>query len=558
MIAEAALRQDAEPAIAARVAGAVWEQSSQFSVEWHYHKDLPHGRVNRAISRMKLDAWVESLSWSDGNDSDSTNAFPVLSGSLTLRQPNAKQGGRIPTLPPNNAKIVCFVEAEGKRVLLWEMRATKRSFKDDGSITYDLIDQMKWVAISRGNFRFTSEGKGPHRHGWTAHEIAEYVCERYKIPHQTVTVKGKKHPALMQGSYRIVKLAMNKVSPIAVIREAYRQEQLRSGIRHVVRWDYQHNRLVVEPMTTHRTLWEFEHQIENDTFETTTRDDFCTALRGRWSKPGTQTITTKSKGKSGAGLVVRGKCSQFGGSGDAMNQGTASGKPDTARGIAIYNQATLNGYWRCVWPNGKVTVEQQIDIGPDFGRTGRLIDVTIPALQAAGYTASNFPTDSIMRVEYLGKGKGAASQAKKSKQVAYAKHYLHVVADRRAVQKFGYIEGLVEFHAQDKAEAKRMVQRSLARRVGPIRTLTFDHPGIWRVRRGDPIKVTLPEQGFHKHRAWVQGVTHTVTDNYVMEVVASFSNPMDPTTIQKERDAAARLRQREAKGRQKRVRGKKK
>ena len=53
-------------------------------------------------------------------------------------------------------------------------------------------------------------------------------------------------------------------------------------------------------------------------------------------------------------------------------------------------------------------------------------------------------------------------------------------------------------------------------------------------------------------------MTHTVTDNYVMEVVASFSNPMDPTTIQKERDAAARLRQREAKGRQKRVRGKKK
>ncbi|CAB4171609.1 hypothetical protein UFOVP1346_22 [uncultured Caudovirales phage] len=101
-------------------------------------------------------------------------------------------------------------------------------------------------------------------------------------------------------------------------------------------------------------------------------------------------------------MKVTGGISWFGGPNDKMNTGTALGLPDTTRGIAVYNQKTLGGYWKVKWPNGKVTVERQVDIGP-APWTNRKIDFTSSAIKAAGYTESNFPTDKQATIEYLGK-----------------------------------------------------------------------------------------------------------------------------------------------------------
>jgi hypothetical protein len=99
-----------------------------------------------------------------------------------------------------------------------------------------------------------------------------------------------------------------------------------------------------------------------------------------------------------AGNAIRGKVSYFGGPGET----TASGKPSTAPGIALYNHATLGGWWRVHFPNGKSAVLQQTDIGP-APWTGRLVDVTVGALKEVGYSTGNFPTDSKVTAEYLGK-----------------------------------------------------------------------------------------------------------------------------------------------------------
>ena len=100
--------------------------------------------------------------------------------------------------------------------------------------------------------------------------------------------------------------------------------------------------------------------------------------------------------------VITGKTSWFGGPNDGENTGTALGLPDTVRGLAVYNRSTLGGYWRVHWPNGRVSVERQVDIGP-APWTNRKIDFTSAAIRAAGYTESNFPTDSTATIEYLGK-----------------------------------------------------------------------------------------------------------------------------------------------------------
>jgi hypothetical protein len=102
--------------------------------------------------------------------------------------------------------------------------------------------------------------------------------------------------------------------------------------------------------------------------------------------------------------VITGQTSWFGGPNDKQNTGTALGLPDTVRGLAVYNRSTLGGYWRVKWPNGRVSVERQVDIGP-APWTRRKIDFTSAALRANGYTEQNFPTDSKATIEYLGKNK---------------------------------------------------------------------------------------------------------------------------------------------------------
>jgi hypothetical protein len=70
------------------------------------------------------------------------------------------------------------------------------------------------------------------------------------------------------------------------------------------------------------------------------------------------------------------------------------------------------------WPNGRVSVERQVDIGP-APWTRRKIDFTSAALRANGYTEQNFPTDSKATIEYLGKNKPSGSdQAQAPAQVS--------------------------------------------------------------------------------------------------------------------------------------------
>lgn len=110
-----------------------------------------------------------------------------------------------------------------------------------------------------------------------------------------------------------------------------------------------------------------------------------------------------------AGQSVNGKVSWFGGPHDAEtgNSKTASGASTSEPGIAIYNRATLGGYWKVTANNGKTAVLKQTDLGP-APFTGRAIDVTYSALGKFGYNEGNFPTDSTFKAVYLGHNPGAA------------------------------------------------------------------------------------------------------------------------------------------------------
>src|SRR5437660_693197 len=89
------------------------------------------------------------------------------------------------------------------------------------------------------------------------------------------------------------------------------------------------------------------------------------------------------------GTTVRGKISYFGGPTDSTaGPTTASGAPVGVPGIALYNRATLGGYWRVRAPNGRTAIVKQTDLGP-APWTGRAIDFTYSSLGHFGYSTGN-------------------------------------------------------------------------------------------------------------------------------------------------------------------------
>lgn len=112
-----------------------------------------------------------------------------------------------------------------------------------------------------------------------------------------------------------------------------------------------------------------------------------------------------------AGRTLQGRVSWFGGPHDPISgPTTADGKPVSDPGIAVYDTATLNGYWWVRFTNGRAAILQQTDIGP-APWTGRVLDVLYSALPSIGYTEQDFPTDSTITARYLGSSPQLAAAA---------------------------------------------------------------------------------------------------------------------------------------------------
>ena len=421
-----ALRSDRKMATRTVSADAGMQSAAQFHLEWAVRSS-----GTRVIERRNLDPYVEEISWEDGSEEGSINTFPTLQGSVTLRYPHPSQQSSLPRIPSGSELILYALRDTSdpvddnlsRYVRVWQMRVIKYNQQSDGSVSLELADPLRWLASSRSNFRFVKTGKkGPHRYGWKAHEIANYVCSRYRIP---------KSGTFMRGRYTLAKLVERSSSPIGVIRNAYAAERRRSGVRYVIRWDHATGAgMQIVPRRANTTRYVFGPQITDATVEGSLKAGFCTTLIGRWSKPGKYNKRKK-----------------------------------------------VNGKWKTV-------------------------------------------------------------------KVPYAKQTIRVTASRDAVQKYGYIEKFTDYHAKNAREAKVIAERSLAGRLSPTRTLTFSHPGLWRIKRADAITVNLPQQGFSNKDCWVQKVSHTIRDQYTMQIVASFNNPMDPAQIRKEANEAARYRTR--------------
>lgn len=125
------------------------------------------------------------------------------------------------------------------------------------------------------------------------------------------------------------------------------------------------------------------------------------------------------------------------------------------------------------------------------------------------------------------------------------------VAGSNYVRRFGFIERHVKVARNTtRAALRREAKRQLAKNLTLVRALqNFTHYGIAFVRRGDVVKIDLPEQGFKGKAAYmfVVSVTHTLTPgDYQMALDLTWRDPLDPNELRKLREAAIRRRKRAA------------
>lgn len=121
------------------------------------------------------------------------------------------------------------------------------------------------------------------------------------------------------------------------------------------------------------------------------------------------------------------------------------------------------------------------------------------------------------------------------------------VQSERGIARYGRVVRSVSTSGADTlAEARAWGKRELARRGRPHRDLSFTHPGVPTLRRGDALRLTIADAGIDREIVFVSEVAHDVQPGaYNMDVTVAFDDPY----VDKVAERARRKKQRAARKR---------
>ena len=130
----------------------------------------------------------------------------------------------------------------------------------------------------------------------------------------------------------------------------------------------------------------------------------------------------------------------------------------------------------------------------------------------------------------------ADTKGKDGKGRTTKKHRKIVVGVTKAafLRRYGHVHGVVNIKGvHSTAQARKLGLVELNKRMRATRTVSFTHPGIVGVRRGQAIRLRIPSAGLTMI-AFVSTVTHSVTaGDYTMDVTVQFSDPLAATKADK-------------------------
>jgi hypothetical protein len=141
-----------------------------------------------------------------------------------------------------------------------------------------------------------------------------------------------------------------------------------------------------------------------------------------------------------------------------------------------------------------------------------------------------------------------ATASSKKTATRKARKLTVTVRDKARVARFGEIEKTLKAPAKidSLAELRRWARRELAERYLPRSTISFSHPGLPLVDRGDAVRLKLPAADLHSI-VFVTEVRHDLSaGSYTMDVTVAFQDPTAAVrrAIAKRRKAAAARKRR--------------
>jgi len=232
--------------------------------------------VGPGSKRLEVTQIVESIEWAESSDEDNVNSWPTMAATINVRQ-QEPDGYGLPDFSPGKV-VDCY--CQGTQV--WRMRIVKPSSSGaDGVVTIELQDEIRQLALPRGDFRYVANKS--HKGGWSPDEIAKAVCKRYKIPYSKLLVMRVNGTG---AKIRLAKVDKKKASPLSVIQYAYEEARKRSAHRYLMRWDFVTNKLEAVSMREGKSIYEFgSNQITDAQATIAQQANFATALRVTWYKP---------------------------------------------------------------------------------------------------------------------------------------------------------------------------------------------------------------------------------------------------------------------------------
>ncbi len=184
---------------------------------------------------LDLAASTPSLEWTDEG--------AVMGASATIRQPDK---GRIWLARGHELRLTAHWDTHQWQV--WDMRCKEPTEEDGLTLNVEAYDNLQ--ALRRAVLRWSfPRRKGSHPNGWTADEIARFVCRRL----------GVKVHKLLKGTK---KLHTNMVADgLKVITWAYEQEHKGSGAQVIFRMT--NGALEVTQIQRNPMLYVFGSQLQS-------------------------------------------------------------------------------------------------------------------------------------------------------------------------------------------------------------------------------------------------------------------------------------------------------
>lgn len=176
-----------------------------------------------------------SVNWSDEGD--------TLTASITMRRPSRLKPGSLPISRGDGVRLE--VRWGGQWKTLWTLwvQGEPEVTLTTGEVSVELADELFPLKKNERDWEFKKAKKGPRRKGWTADEVARFVCKSERMR------PGK----MAKGSKRFEMKKMKKASGLEVVRRAYARESHATGRKFIIRM--RNGRLDVLPLQRPGTLY---------------------------------------------------------------------------------------------------------------------------------------------------------------------------------------------------------------------------------------------------------------------------------------------------------------